>query len=368
MLRARVSDPSGAGAVTAWVRGERDSAFRAFPMQAAGDRGGFAVEIEVVPLGAERLSYFIEAYDEAGNGPARAGGPEHPIVLDLDDPSALAPAVRGWPSRWSALAVGALLPLVLVSSCRVLRRRRVEPELEFWHRIVAPLSDKGGAELVRHLERLSTSWFDHPTRGRIRPTRGELVDWLRRLREAEPPSLARLRQSARAEAAAALPANAATTAPVVADKVCPVHPESRGVTAVELLVVIAVLGLAAGASVLYFKPMEAPVRTAGELVEGLVKQTRARAMSTTTAHRLRPFSPERLVVERAQTCQAEAWTLLTDQELELPRGVTLEPVDWSVCFNARGTTTENILFTLEHPQFQPRRLEILLGGAVRWLD
>jgi hypothetical protein len=140
------------------------------------------------------------------------------------------------------------------------------------------------------------------------------------------------------------------------------------VTAVELLVVVAIIGLAAGASVLYFKPLEAPVRTAGELIEGLVRQTRARAMSATTAHRLRPFSANRLVVEHARTCTSEAWTLDPRADLPLPRDVELTPTDWSVCFNSRGVTDSNVVLTLGHPRFESRRLEILLGGAVRWLD
>jgi hypothetical protein len=91
-------------------------------------------------------------------------------------------------------------------------------------------------------------------------------------------------------------------------------------------------------------------------------------MATTTVHRIRPFTEGQLVVEYAPSCLSAAWTLDPRMDLELPAGVTLTPTDWSVCFTTRGTATNNVVVTLEHPKFESKQLEVLMGGAVRWLQ
>jgi hypothetical protein len=53
-------------------------------------------------------------------------------------------------------------------------------------------------------------------------------------------------------------------------------------------------------------------------------------------------------------------------DLELPAGVTLSSTDWSVCFNSRGTASDNVTLVLQHPDHASQTLEILLGGALRW--
>jgi hypothetical protein len=108
------------------------------------------------------------------------------------------------------------------------------------------------------------------------------------------------------------------------------------------------------------------VHSAAMLVEGLVKQTRAKSMSTISSYRLRPFSRSQLVVEFATNCSEEAWTLDPRMDLDLPTGVTLSATDWSVCFNSRGTASDNVVLVLDHPDYEAQRLEILMGGAVRW--
>jgi hypothetical protein len=63
-----------------------------------------------------------------------------------------------------------------------------------------------------------------------------------------------------------------------------------------------------------------------------------------------------------------AWTLDPRMDLELPAGVTVSPTDWSVCFNSRGTASNNVVLVLDHPDHPSRSLEILMGGAVRWKE
>jgi hypothetical protein len=55
-------------------------------------------------------------------------------------------------------------------------------------------------------------------------------------------------------------------------------------------------------------------------------------------------------------------------DLELPTGATVTPTDWSVCFNSRGTASDNVVLVLDHPDHKAQALEILMGGAVRWKE
>jgi hypothetical protein len=136
---------------------------------------------------------------------------------------------------------------------------------------------------------------------------------------------------------------------------------------VELVVVSALLGIVLLIAGLYLEPFEAPVQTGGELIDALIKQTRAKSMAETTVHRIRPLDPDSLVVEHATACSSMAWTLEPRMSLDLPRGVALSATAWSICFSTRGIASDNIVLTLSHPDFPSRQLEILKGGAVRWL-
>ena len=71
---------------------------------------------------------------------------------------------------------------------------------------------------------------------------------------------------------------------------------SSGVTMLELIVVMGLLALAVGIGASYLGPLEQPVETAGELFEGLLKQTRAKAMATTSVPRFlaRPHAGKRV--------------------------------------------------------------------------
>ena len=117
---------------------------------------------------------------------------------------------------------------------------------------------------------------------------------------------------------------------------------------------------------LYLKPMAAPLVTAGQNMEGLFRQTRAIAMTNTTAHRIRPKNDHELMVEHASSCAAADWTELRHLELELPDDVTLDATDWMVCFSSRGLASDNVVVTMHHPRNGTRTLEVLLGGMLRW--
>ena len=133
----------------------------------------------------------------------------------------------------------------------------------------------------------------------------------------------------------------------------------------ELLVVVAILGIAAMIMALNLRPAEAPVQTAARLVEGFILQARSMAIATTSAYRVTPDGADRLVVEYAGDCSDSTWTPEPDTVLELPDGVTMADTGWSVCFSRRGISTANVTVTLNHPERGTSRVEVLLGGGTR---
>jgi len=138
----------------------------------------------------------------------------------------------------------------------------------------------------------------------------------------------------------------------------------RGSSLVELLVALAVIGIAAAASAVALRPAAAPVDDAAGRVEGAMHAARLQAMASASARRVRP-EPEGLATSRGDDCAAADWTDEPALAVALPAGVSVTPEDWSVCFDARGTADVNLVLELDHPAHSPRRLEVLLGGATR---
>ena len=72
-------------------------------------------------------------------------------------------------------------------------------------------------------------------------------------------------------------------------------------------------------------------------------------------------------MEYALSCSAGSWTADPQLGLELPDDVTMTHTSWSICFGSRGIAAANQMLTLSHPDAGVQQLEVLMGGAVRWL-
>jgi Tfp pilus assembly major pilin PilA len=84
-----------------------------------------------------------------------------------------------------------------------------------------------------------------------------------------------------------------------------------GFTLMEAMTTIAVLGVLVALGAPLFWGVNKPLQNATSQMEGVFKQVRMRAISTTTAYRIRQTSPTQLVVEAAATRGCEATTQLT---------------------------------------------------------
>jgi prepilin-type N-terminal cleavage/methylation domain-containing protein len=141
----------------------------------------------------------------------------------------------------------------------------------------------------------------------------------------------------------------------------------RGFTISELTVVVAIMGLSLAIGSLYLEPMETPLQSGATQMEGFFRQSRLRAMATTSAYRVTPSDSSNLAVEYARTCSDTSWTAAGDMSLELPSDVTMSDTSWSVCFSSRGISLNNVIVTLSHSTYGSIRVEVLLGGTTRIL-
>jgi hypothetical protein len=229
-------------------------------------------------------------------------------------------------------------------------RNRLDEDL-FWFHVLSPLMDLTGPTLESELRALSTRSLPHPRLGRhyfdVPALRAQLGA-VRRIDAEE--LLAR---------AAASPDTTASAPPP--------PDEARGASLIELLVMLAILGLVLGAAFVSLMPVAGPVERAGEQIDGVLRQARARAMASMTVHRVRPLDADTLIVETASDCASAAWSLDARFGLELAGGVVLSDTSWSACFDGRGLSSESVTMTLLHTERPPRQLELLRGGMVRWI-
>jgi hypothetical protein len=84
IIRAKIEDESEIFAPAVYLRAQGKPDFESFPMKKSGD--GFEAVIPA-ELTKSSVEYFIEAFDDQGNGPSREGSPEDPIKVAVFDPS-----------------------------------------------------------------------------------------------------------------------------------------------------------------------------------------------------------------------------------------------------------------------------------------
>jgi prepilin-type N-terminal cleavage/methylation domain-containing protein len=164
-----------------------------------------------------------------------------------------------------------------------------------------------------------------------------------------------------------------------------------GVTLVELLAAVAITGVLAAIAAPSISTGNAPLKDSTNRVTANVKLIRAKAMSQTSAYRIRPISVDQLIIERAANCNAVAGSWVrdagfADEDLELSKfiglarvtvnGTNVTPVDgewsgtWSICFNSRGMANGNVVMTLgdisnNSNNNEPNQLQIFPGGTVQ---
>lgn len=149
------------------------------------------------------------------------------------------------------------------------------------------------------------------------------------------------------------------------------HGNLRGLSLVELLVTLAVIGIALSIAALNLRPLGNDLQNATTEVASNLKQLRAKAMSTTSAYRLVYRSPTTLEAQWAKSCSATTWTTEARLNVELREDIrfttpaqSTTPGTSLVCFNSRGQSTQSLSLTLKDEKSRSRQVQVFLGGGV----
>ena len=154
----------------------------------------------------------------------------------------------------------------------------------------------------------------------------------------------------------------------------------RGLTLLELLILIAVLGIVFMIAALDVRPLHNEARSAANELASAVRLTRARAMATTSAHRLSVGTPSELRMEAAIACDdAAGWAeetrfvtaLSGSAELTRvsPTGLDADFADAAtgdvlLCFDPRGLADASPTVELRDARGRTALVDIYAGGGV----
>jgi hypothetical protein len=91
VFTAHITDPSGVFQPVLYLRKRGTGDYLPIKLIASkAMQGDYAVEVDAKLISVE-LEYYIECYDNAGNGPARVGSPENPFEIALEEEKKVVP-------------------------------------------------------------------------------------------------------------------------------------------------------------------------------------------------------------------------------------------------------------------------------------
>lgn len=160
----------------------------------------------------------------------------------------------------------------------------------------------------------------------------------------------------------------------------------RGFSVVELLITVAFVGILSAIALPRISFATRPLSDSSNRLTSSFKMVRAKAMSQTSAYRVRPTSASSIKIERANACdapnasdwQADGTFTISDSRMEqdiafvnaTENDQARSPSSgWSICFNGRGMANKNLVLTLQNQKdSKQKRIEVFRGGTVQTYD
>ena len=141
-----------------------------------------------------------------------------------------------------------------------------------------------------------------------------------------------------------------------------------GYTLFEVLFTLTLSSLLMTMGIYNFKEFQRPLVTGESQLVAFLKQSRTKAIATTSAYHVTGISKSSVVTSYSKNCDSANTTPDNELSLDLPSGVENYNVGWTVCFTARGLADSNIEITLMNQELDTSVVEVLLGGAVHVVE
>ncbi len=140
--------------------------------------------------------------------------------------------------------------------------------------------------------------------------------------------------------------------------------KSKGFTLIELLSVIAILGILFGIGIITAVGLRNPLGEAVTQLSSVLRQVRTRAISTTSAYRLKATSSTKAIVEYALGCNSTTWVTDSRLSMDLEPGIQFSNPSFVVCYQPRGTVPTAITIGLFNAKGQTRSAAVYTAGAI----
>lgn len=135
-----------------------------------------------------------------------------------------------------------------------------------------------------------------------------------------------------------------------------------GMTMVELLCAMGILGILLGIAVGGLKAIDRPLMDSTTSVDYFLRFVRTRAVASTKAMKVAPVSAKSLGVWSGDNCDSTTVSV-PSMSLDLRPGCTMTDTSWSVCFDQRGFAKASAVFFIVDSQGSSKRVKIALGGG-----
>lgn len=150
-----------------------------------------------------------------------------------------------------------------------------------------------------------------------------------------------------------------------------------GFTTIELLVIMAIMGILAGVAFINLRPLSNEAQNAANQIAAAVRQVRTKGMATTSAYRLVFESSTTLRASSASNCSVDAdsadWVDRPDSDIVIDGsgritaygdGSPIIGTPTIVCFSSRGFSTTGASLRVLDDRGRVSTVEVFLGGAV----